>query len=410
MKVIYQTVAGLDVHRDTVTACVRSPGEGQTRQAVIETFSTMNAGLLSLLEWLQIQGVTHVAMESTGVFWKPVYYLLEGNFKVLLVNAKHFKQLPGRKTDVSDSEWLAHLLECGLLRGSFVPPKPIRDLRDLTRRRRVLIDEHGREVQRLHKFLQDAGIKLSSVATDIMGVSGRSMIEALVEGAKDAEALAGLAKGRLRAKMPQLRQALEGHFRDHHAFLVREILDHLDFVDASISRLDKRIEENILPFAQQVNWLTTIPGVARRSAQCIVAEIGVDMGQFPTEDHISSWAGMCPGNNQSAGKHKSGKTRKGDRWLRDTLVEAALGSMRSHDTYLNAQYHRVARHRGHKKAVVAVGHSILVIAYNLLSKGTAYQELGGKYFEHRDKERIKQRCVRQLARLGYSVALEEVVA
>jgi len=381
-------VCGLDVHRDTVAACVRVPGPGSTRQEIIETFGTMTPDLLALRDWLKTHGVTHVAMESTGVFWKPVYYLLEEDFTVLLVNAAHIKNVPGRKTDVKDCAWIAQLLEHGLLKGSFIPPQPIRDLRDLTRHRKVLIQERAREVQRLHKVLQDAGIKLSSVATDILGVSGRAMIEALVGHTTDPTVLADLARGRLRAKLPALRKALAGRFREHHGFMASEILAHVDYLDESLGRITARIEELLRPFAPEVERLMTIPGVDRKSAEVIVSEIGVDLKAFPSAKHLASWAGLCPGNNQSAGKHKSGKTRKGDRWLRTSLVEAALGALRTRDTYLSAQYARVVRRRGHRKAVIAVAHTLLVIAYHLISRKTTYQELGHDYFERRDKAAV----------------------
>jgi transposase len=402
-----ERVAGFDVHRDTVAVCVRVPGPGSTRQKVVKTFGTMTADLLALRDWLTSQGVTHVAMESTGVLWKPVYYLLEPAFTVILVNAAHMKNVPGRKTDVKDCEWIAELLEHGLLRASFVPPKPIRDLRDLTRHRTVLTQERSRGVQRLHKVLQDAGVKLSSVATDIMGVSGRAMIEALMQGTKDAEVLADLARGRLRAKLPELRKALEGRFRGHHAFLASQILAHIDYLEEAIAEVGRRIEEEMRPFASEVERLQTIAGVGRKTAEIIVAEIGVNMKQFPSARHLASWAGMCSGNNESAGKHKSGRTRKGNGWLRSALVEAALAAIRTRNSYFSAQYGRVMRRRGHKKAVVAVGHSILVIAYHLISRGKSYAELGAKYFEERNREAIERRCRQQLERLGFQVTLSK---
>lgn len=407
MEQMLERVAGFDVHRDTVAACVRVPGPGSTRQKVVKTFGTMTADLLALRDWLGSQGVTHVAMESTGVFWKPVYYLLEEAFTVVLVNAAHMKNVPGRKTDVKDCEWIAELLEHGLLRASFVPPQPIRDLRDLTRHRTVLTQERSREVQRLHKVLQDAGVKLSSVATNIMGVSGRAMIEALIHGTKDAEVLADLARGRLKAKLPELRKALEGRFRGHHAFLAIQILAHIDYLEEAIAQGSQQIEEEMRPFAAEAERLQTIAGVGRKTAEIIVAEIGVNMKQFPSARHLASWAGMCPGNNESAGKHKSGKTRKANEWLRSALVEAALAAIRTRDSYFSAQYARVMRRRGHKKAVIAVGHSILVIAYHIISRGKPYAELGAKFFEERHREAIQRRCQQQLERLGFQVTLSK---
>lgn len=406
MQRIAERVCGLDVHRDTVMACVRVPGPDGTRKEVIQQFGTMTADLLALREWLQAHGVSQVAMESTGVLWKPVYYILEESFEVLLVNAAHIKHVPGRKTDVLDCAWIAELLEHGLLQGSFVPPPPIRALRDLTRYRKCQVQERAREVQRLHKVLQDAGIKLSSVATDIMGVSGRRMIEALIEGVQDADALAELAKGRLRKKLPLLRQALAGRFREPHGFMAAEILAHIDYLEEALERVTSRIGEVIRPFAPAVELLRTIPGVDRNTAHMVVAEVGVEMKQFPSAGHLASWAGMCPPNNESAGKHRPTRGRKGNRHLRAGLVEAALAASRTKDTYLSAQYHQLVRRRGHKKAVVGVGHSILVAAYHMLSSGKTYQELGGDFFEKRNRDAITRRCIRQLERLGLEVTVK----
>lgn len=405
MQRVFDRICGMDVHRDSVAACVRVPDAAGGRKEVIATFGTMTADLLALRDWLAEHGVTHVAMESTGVFWKPVYYVLESDFEVLLVNAAHVKNVPGRKTDVKDCAWLAQLLECGLLRPSFVPPPEIRDLRDLTRYRRTLAHERAQQVQRLHKILQDAGIKLSSVASDITGVSGRAMIEALLHGTTDAEVLAELARGRLRAKLPQLRRALVGRFRSHHAFLASEILSLVDAMEESVERVSQQIDEVLRPFAEQVKRLATIPGVSHRTAEVLVAEIGVDMSRFPSARHLASWAGLCPGNNESAGKHGSGKTRKGDPWLRTALVEAALAATRKRGSYLGAHYRRVARRRGHKKAIIAVAHTILVIAYHVLARGRTYEDLGANFFDQRDRERMRDRCVRQLAQMGFDVAL-----
>lgn len=408
MDKLLDRVGGLDVHRDTVVACVRTPGPDGQRQKKVVTFGAMTADLLALRDWLKAHGVTHVAMESTGVFWKPVYYVLEEEFTILLVNAAHMKNVPGRKTDVKDSEWIADLLEHGLLRGSFVPPKPIRDLRDLTRYRSTVTHLRGEEVQRLQKLLQDAGIKLTSVATDVMGVSGRAMLDALIKGTTDPAVLAELAKGRLRKKLPVLRQALQGRFRDHHAFLVTQILAHIDYLEETVEDLTQQIEERLRPFAEQVEILKTIPGVGSKTAQVLVAEIGVDMKRFPTAGHLASWAGLCPGNNESAGKHKSGRTRNGDNWLRTALVESALTAMRDTQSYFSAHYRRIARRRGHKKAIIAVAHSILVIAYHLLRKGTKYEDLGHDYFQKREKDAIQSRCVKQLEKLGFKVDLTQI--
>ena len=311
MEKVFERVCGLDVHRDTVKACVRIAEPGTGAREEVQTFGTMTADLLAMRDWLQAHGVTHVAMESTGVLWKPVYYTLEEDFTVLLVNAAHMRNVPGRKTDVMDCAWIAQLLQHGLLKPSFVPPKPIRDLRDLTRHRKVLTQARVAEVQRLHKLLQDAGIKLSSVATNILGASGRAMIEALLKGTTDPEALSNLAKGRLRAKMDALGRALLGRFRSHHAFLAGEILAHIDYLEESMERITQALEESIRPFGQEVERLKTIPGVRDKTAQAIVSEIGVDMKAFPTPRNLASWAGGCPGNNESAGNHKSGRARKG---------------------------------------------------------------------------------------------------
>lgn len=405
MQQILERVAGLDVHRDTVVAGVRVPGPDGGRKTTVKTFSAMTGDLLALRDWLKAMGVTEVAMESTGVFWKPVYYILEGEFKVLLVNAAHIKNVPGRKTDVKDCEWIAQLLECGLLRGSFVPPVPIRELRDLTRYRSTLAQQRGQEAQRLHKVLQDAGIKLSSVAADVMGVSGRAMIDALIQGTTNPDVLAELACGRLRKKLPVLRQALEGRFGKHHAYMASELLAHIDYIEERVDELTKKIEEHLLPFAKQAELLRTIPGVGPKTADVILAEIGVDMSRFPTANHLASWAGLCPGNNESAGKHKSGKTRKGDRHLKTALVEAALVTIRMNDSYFASQYRRLVHRRGPKKAIIAVAHSIIIVAYHLLSKGVPYTELGHDYFEKRDHSKIQERCIHQLNRLGFDVQL-----
>jgi transposase len=406
MERLVDRVCGLDVHKQTVAACVRVPGQQGTREQQVRTFGTTAAELLVLRDWLEAHGVTDVAMESTGVYWKPIYYVLEERFACLLVNAAHIKQVPGRKTDVKDCMWIAQCLEHGLLRGSFVPPVPIRELRDLTRHRKVLIQDRTREANRLHKFLEDAGIKLASVATDVLGVSGRAMLEALIHGTTDPEVLAELARGKLRAKLPALRQALAGRFRPHHAFLVTQLLAHVDYLDDTIAALSERVEAAIAPFAEEVARLDTIHGVARRTAEVLIAELGIDMTQFPSERHLASWAGLCPGNNESAGKHKSGQTRRGNRWLRAALVEAALAAIRKPDSAFAARYRRVMRHRGHKKAVIAVAHAMLVTAYHLLARRTTYHELGADYFDRRHAERVTRRAIHMLEGQGYRVTLE----
>lgn len=406
MDVILERCAGLDVHQATVTACLRLPGPTRTRTQVLETFGTTTPDLLALRDWLAAHQVTHVAMESTGVYWKPVYYVLEDGFTLLLVNAAHLAKVPGRKTDVADCTWIAQLLECGLLRGSFVPPPAIRELRDLTRYRKALLQDRTREANRLHKVLQDAGIKLATVATDILGVSGRAMLTAMVAGTTDAAVLADLARGKLRAKLPALRQALTGRFRGHHAFLVTQLLAHLDYLDETIATLSDEIAGHLIPFAPEVAHLQTIPGVKQRTVENLLAEIGVVMTPFPTAGHLTSWASLCPGNNESAGKRRRGRTRKGDRWLKITLLEAALAAIRVKGSALGARYRRICRHRGHKIAIVAVARAILEIVWHILTKGTTYHELGAAYLDRRDKEQAARRYVRLLENLGHRVTLE----
>jgi transposase len=366
----------------------------------------MTCDLLAARAWLQAHGVTHVAMESTGVYWKPVYYILEDSFTLLLVNVQHLKQVPGRKSDVRDSEWIAQLLEWGLLRSSLVPPAPIRDLRDLTRYRKHQSQDRTREVNRLHRVLEDAGIKLSSVATDVMGVSGRAMLDALLHGTSDPQVLAELARGKLRKKLPALRQALLGRFRAHHGFLIGQILAKIDFLDEVIDQLTQEIDRLVVPFEPMLTQLDTIPGIDRKGAITIVAETGGDMSQFPTPGHLCSWAAVCPGQNESAGKRRSGKTRKGNLYLRTLLIESGLAATRAKDTALQTRYYRVKRNRGHKKAVLAVGHQILEIAYHVMRHGIPYHELGADYFDRRHRDRALRRHVRQLEALGYQVTLQ----
>jgi transposase len=408
MERVYERCCALDVHKAQVTTCVHVPDQQGKRAELCAEFSAMTADLLALRDWLKGLGVTHVAMEATGVYWKPVYYLLEDDFELLLVNAQHVKNVPGRKTDVQDAQWLCQLLEHGLLKSSFVPPKPQRELRDLTRYRKSLVWERAREANRLQKVLEDANIKLACVASRPLGASGKAMLRELCEGNNDPVALADLAKGKLRAKLPLLRQALEGRFRDHHALLVTHLLAHIEYLDQTITELSLEIEERMRPFERQRELLCTIPGVAELTAEVIIAELGPDMGRFPTHRHAASWAAVCPGHDESAGKRRSGKTRKGDSWLRTALIEAAQSAAgRTTDTYLHSQYLRVKRRRGHKKAIVAVAHSILVAAYYILRDEVPYQELGGDYFVRReDPERLTQRLVRQLERLGQSVTLK----
>ena len=408
MDVIVERPAALDVHKEQVTACVRVPGADGSRAQEVREFKTTVGGLLVLHDWLEAHGVTRVAMEATGVYWKPVWAILEDDFDCLLVNARHVKNLPGRKTDVKDAEWLCQLLEAGLLRASFVPPKPIRRLRNFTRYRTAQVKERQREANRLHKALEDTGIKLDCVVTDILGKSGRAMLDALCEGTTDPDILAELAKGRLRAKIPALREALEGRFDTHHALLIGAILAHLDFLDEQIQRLSDAIEEQLRPFQAHVELLRSLTGIETRTAQNILAEIGTDMSVFPTAGHCASWAGQCSGNDQSAGKRRSGKTRKGSKWLNDALKNAAMSVIRTNDSYLQAQYQRLRPRIGHGRALGAVKHSIICAIWHMLTNGELYNDLGGDYFRRRDPERQTRRLVAQLERLGHKVTLEEL--
>jgi transposase len=410
MDSIVARCAGLDVGKRQVQACVRVPDGAGGRRVEVRTFSTFTSGLEQLARWLSQERVTEVVMEATGQYWKPIWYLLEaGEFELLLVNARHVRILPGRKTDVGDAAWLAELLEHGLLRGSFVPPPQIRELRDLTRYRKKLIQARTAETQRVHKVLEDAGIKLDSVASDVLGVSGRAMLTALIDGERDPLVLAELARGRLRAKLPDLREALRGRFREHHAVMLRIGLEHLSQLDYSIGELDDRTEQVITPFTRARDHLDTIPGVARRAAECLIAEIGTDMTQFPTAGHLASWACMCPGNNITGGKRRSGRTRPGNPAIRDILTECAWAAARTRDTYLSAQYWRLAKRIGKKKAAIAVGHSILVIAWHLLTNDTDYDDLGGDYFlrRHDNPTRARDRHIKALLELGYHVTLDK---
>jgi transposase len=371
------------------------------------SFGTMTRDLLALRDWLEQAHVTHVAMESTGVFWKPVFNILESGFTVLLVNARDVKHVPGRKTDVKDSQWLAQLLQCGLLKGSFVPPAPQRDLRELTRHRAQLVGEHTRVANRVHKTLEDANVQLGDVASDILGVSGRAILRALADGQTDPQRLAEMAQGRLREKRFLLRLALEGCLRDHHRFMLRSLLDHLKYLEDQIKRFDRRIEERMGPFEEPRRRIAELPGFGDRTAQNVLAEIGVNMGQFPSAAHLASWAGICPGNHESAGKRKSGKTRKGSRWLRQTLVQAAWAASRTKDSYFRAQYRRLVGRRGKKRALVAVAHSLLVVIYHVLKTRSPYADLGADYFDRLDSKRLTRYHVKRLQALGYQVTLAE---
>jgi len=406
MRIIYQRCCGLDVHKKVIMACLLLlEPDGELRQEV-RKFGTMTKDLLALLDWLQQAGCTHVAMESTGVYWKPIYNILEGQLEVVVVNAQHLKGVPGRKTDVMDSEWLAECYQLGLLRPSFIPPAPVREVRDLTRYRTSLIRDRARTVNRLQKVLEDANIKLAGVVTDIQGVSAWAMLQAIVAGNTDPEALANLAKGLLRKKREQLVAALSGRVKPHHRFLLAEQLSQIEYLDEAIQRISAELEERLRPFEEDIKLLDSIPGIGRQTAEVLLGEIGWDMSRFPSGKNLASWAGMCPGNNESAGKRRNGKTRKGSRWLRHALIEAAHGAAHTKNKYLKTQYHRVAAHRGKKKALVAVGHSILVISYHLLTRRQAYSDLGANYFDERDRNSVQRRCVKRLERLGFKVELQ----
>jgi transposase len=410
VELIVERPAALDVHKAQVTACVRVPHEHGDRHEQIAEFATTVRGLLGLRDWLAAHRVEQVVMEATGVYWKAPWAILEDEFECLLVNARHVKQVPGRKTDVSDAAWLCRLAEAGLLKASFVPPKPVRQLRNLTRYRKTQIQERSREVNRLHKALEDAGIKLDCVAADVMGKSGRDMLDALVAGTTDPDVLAELARRQMRKKIPQLREALEGHFDAHHALWIGAILAHIDFLDEQIDRLSDAIEEQIRPFASAVELLCTVVGIQRRGAQCILAEIGADMSRFPSARHLASWAGQCPGNDQSAGKRRSGKTRNGSKWLDFALEEAAMAAVRVKANYPAAQYQRLKPRRGHKRALGAVKHSLICAIWHMLATGETYRDLGPDYFANRDPERQTKRLVKQLERLGHHVTLQEAAA
>lgn len=415
MNILHTCCCGLDIHLKRVVACLLKQGAGgATGERQIRTFHTTTADLLALSDWLKRQGCTHVAMESTGVYWKPIYNLLEGEFELVVVNPQHIKALPGRKTDVGDAEWIADLLAHGLLRPSFIPTTPQRDLRELTRYRTTLVQERARLINRLQKVLEDANIKLGAVVSDVTGVSARAMLEALLAGESDPAALAKLARGRLREKREALKAALAGvqagRLRPSHRFLLAQHLEHMDYLEEAIAQVEAEIEARIGPFDAngELELLDTIPGVNRRIAQIIVAEVGVDMRRFPSHRHLASWVGLCPGNNESGGKRKGGQTRKGSSWLRQALMEAAHGAARSKHTYLSAQYHRLAARKGRKKALVAVAHSISVIVYHVLNHLEPYQELGGNYYDERDREMVTRRAVGRLQRLGYIVHLQPI--
>jgi transposase len=407
MEVVHSHCCGIDVHKTSLTACLLTPAAPGHPAKEIRTCATTTPAILALAEWLQAAGCTHVAMESTGVYWQPVYNLLEGQFALLVANAQHIKAVPGRKTDVKDAEWIADLLRHGLLRPSFVPPAPQRALRDLTRYRITLGRDRARLIQRLQKLLEQANLKLSSVVSDITGVSARAMLEELVAGQTDPAVLADLARGRLRDKRAALEAALQGQLGAHQRFLLTELLSQMDYLEEAIARVTTEIEERMRPFEAQIRRADAVPGINRRTAEVILAEVGADVGAvFPTAGQLASWAGVCPGHAESAGKQRRTRTRPGNGWLRQALLEAAHGAARKKDSYLQAQYRRLARRIGRKRALVAVAHSIVVILYHVWTEDAEYSDLGSQYFDERDRALLQRQLVRRLERLGNEVVLK----
>ena len=410
MELLHPHCAGLDLHKETVVACVRHMADGKVTTDV-KSFQTTTHELMELSDWLSSQGVTHIAMEATGVYWKPVWHILsDGEFALILANAAHVRNVPGRKTDVNDAVWLADLMAHGLIRASFVPDEPTQQMRDLLRTRKQFVRERSSHTQRIQKTLEDANIKLDSVITDIVGLSGRRMIEALIGGETDPEALAALAHGRIRATKAELEAALRGRVTAHHRFMLRIHLNHLDALNTTIADIDKEVDANVEPFRVAIEMLTTIPGVSSLAAEVMVSEIGIDMSRFKTEGHLISWAGLCPKNDESAGKRRSNRMKKGAPWLKTTLIQCAWAASRTKASYLQAQYLRIRSRRGPKKAIGAVAASILTAAYHMLKDGTLYQDLGASHFDHRDKGKQALRLVNRLQSLGFTVQITSMAA
>jgi len=404
MEVVHARCAGLDVHQQQVTACLRLVHEARIRQEV-RTFSTTTQGLLALSDWLSEEGVTHVAMESTGVYWKPVWHVLESTFELVLANAAHIRNVPGRKSDVSDAMWIADLLAHGLIRGSFVPPTSIQELRDLTRTRKQLVRESAQHIQRIQKALEDANLKITGLISNVIGVSGRAILEALIAGETDPKRLLALTRDRLKAPPERLLEALRGRIRDHHRFLLKLHLGQIDALQTAIAEVEGRIGDTLRPFRERAQLLTTIPGVSDTVAHVIVAEIGIDMSRFPTAAHLISWAGLCPRSDETAGKRRSTRIRKGDAWLKTVLVQAAWAASRKKGSYLRAQFLRLRARRGPMKAIIAVAASILTAAYHMLRTGQAYRDLTDTYFDARDRSRLARRLIRRLKDLGLEVEI-----
>jgi transposase len=413
MDTIHERCAGIDISKTDVKVCIRVPN-GARRRKETRTFTTMTRDLLAMRDWLVAEQITLVGMEATGAYWKATFYLLEQEMECWLLNARHMKGVPGRKTDVKDAEWIAELIEHGLVRPSFVPPEPIRQLRDLTRYRTEIIRERTREIQRLEKLLEDTGIKLSVVVSDLTGKSARAMLEALIGGERDPLVLAEMALARMRGKRPVLAEALTGRFTDHHAFMARAMLDRIDAATAMEDRISVQIDARVAPFRRQLDLIETIPAIGRRAAEVILAEIGADPGRFPTGGHLASWAGMCPGNNQSGTRTKATPTRHGDPWLKGILGQVAINAARTKGTYLAARYRRIAARRGNKRAMVAVGHTILLAIWTMLTHNIAYHDLGGDHFTERlnpqGKARQARRLIDHLAQLGYRATLQPIEA